>query len=102
MNAFSLNGDWSLYYLKEGPGIETLEHPGAAFVPAQVPGNVELDLQRTGLLPEPFYADEYPALARLLNVMSGGTSANLTCRRVWAGSALTWFLRVWTRWRRSG
>jgi beta-mannosidase len=56
MNAFSLDGDWSLYYLEDGPGIETPEHPGAVFVPAQAPGNVELDLQRAGLLPEPFYA----------------------------------------------
>ncbi len=55
MQSISLDGEWALYYFEDGPGVETPEHPGAACVPAQVPGNVELDLQRAGLLPEPFY-----------------------------------------------
>ncbi len=56
MQSISLDGEWALYYFEDGPGVETPEHPGAACLPAQVPGNVELDLQRAGLLPEPFYS----------------------------------------------
>ncbi len=36
-------------------------HAGDA-VPAQVPGNVELDLQRAGRIADPFYADNIHAL----------------------------------------
>ncbi len=61
MNSISLDGEWQLSYFPEEQF--TLNHPaelnrpGVSTVPARVPGNVELDLQRAGILPEPFYAD---------------------------------------------
>jgi len=56
-----LDGLWQLYFFPEQD--TPIKHPddlqktGAKPIPAQVPGNVELDLQRASLLPEPFYAD---------------------------------------------
>lgn len=61
MSRISLDGDWQLAYFREGE--HQIAHPDAladatlARIPAQVPGNVELDLQRAGVIPEPFYAD---------------------------------------------
>jgi beta-mannosidase len=56
-----LDGDWQLTYFPEGEyrpaGPADLAQLGAPCVPATVPGNVELDLQAAGVLPEPFYAD---------------------------------------------
>jgi beta-mannosidase len=56
----SLNGDWQLAFF---PEVESpIEHPddlaahAEQAIPARVPGNVELDLQRAGVIPEPFYA----------------------------------------------
>lgn len=43
---FSLNGDWEL-------SSDCLESP----IVGQVPGNIELDLWRAGLEPEPYYGD---------------------------------------------
>ncbi len=56
----SLNGEWQLSYALETADMteelswlrERGEH-----IPARVPGNVELDLHRAGLEPDPFYAD---------------------------------------------
>ena len=56
----SLNGAWELYYhLEDGPLPDDLSafRQGAQRIPAQVPGNVELDLVRAGVEPDPFYAD---------------------------------------------
>ena len=55
----SLNGAWFLRGFPAGQSptpefLAGLDSPPA--IQAQVPGNVELDLQRLGLLPEPFYA----------------------------------------------
>lgn len=44
MNTWNLNGTWRLKYRK--PGDEWSE------IPAEVPGNVELDLMRAGVLPD--------------------------------------------------
>lgn len=44
MNTWNLNGAWRLKYRK--PGDEWSE------IPAEVPGNVELDLMRAGVLPD--------------------------------------------------
>lgn len=61
MQRISLDGDWQLSYFREGE--HTINHPdqlttiGAPTIPARVPGNVELDLVRAGVLPDPFYAD---------------------------------------------
>ncbi len=55
----SLNGKWKLYYLDCEERITALsELSDKPFIDAQVPGNVELDLQRAGMLPEDlFYGD---------------------------------------------
>ncbi|MGI6671502.1 MAG: glycoside hydrolase family 2 protein [Christensenellales bacterium] len=56
----SLNGAWELYYrLEDGPLPDDLSafRQGAQRIPAQVPGNVELDLVHAGVEPDPFYAD---------------------------------------------
>jgi len=61
MHHVCLDGEWQLTYFREGE--HAVRHPddlasaGAPSIPAQVPGNVELDLQRAGVIPEPFYAD---------------------------------------------
>lgn len=61
MTHIPLDGDWQLTYFPQGK--HSVAHPddlaaiGAKAVPARVPGNVELDLHRAGLLPDPFYAD---------------------------------------------
>ncbi len=64
-----LGGDWTLYHFPEGsPQVahpDDLASAGLESVPARVPGNVELDLQRAGLLPEPFYADNIRRLRDL-------------------------------------
>ncbi len=65
----SLDGDWTLYHLPEGePQVahpDDLAASGLEPVPARVPGNVEIDLQRAGLLPEPFFADNIRRLRDL-------------------------------------
>lgn len=56
----SLNGQWDLYMMPEEaevPGDPASFRAKARKIPAQVPGNVELDLVRAGLEPDPFYAD---------------------------------------------
>ena len=51
---YSLNGEWSLKGFEYGKKEPALE------LTAQVPGNVELDLHRAGIEPEPFFgANEY-------------------------------------------
>ena len=66
---WSLDGAWSLAF---GPDAALAPADPAALaradwqtVPAIVPGNVELDLVRAGLLPEPFYAANIEALRPL-------------------------------------
>ncbi|MCC6445134.1 MAG: cupin domain-containing protein [Armatimonadetes bacterium] len=58
MEHISLNGTWRLTYFPEGsqPVIcpADLESVQAETIPAEVPGNVELDLTRAGKLPDPF------------------------------------------------
>ena len=55
----SLDGDWRLAFFPEAESPvhrpdDLMAHAGQT-IPARVPGNVELDLQRAGILPEPFY-----------------------------------------------
>jgi beta-mannosidase len=56
----SLDGDWQLAVFPEAGspvrGPDDLADHMSQVVTARVPGNVELDLQRAGILPEPFYA----------------------------------------------
>ena len=60
----NLNGDWTLYVAPNATVKQAeldavtaaeLEQSGFTKVPAQVPGNFELDLQRAGLFPDPFW-----------------------------------------------
>ncbi|MFN8465233.1 MAG: hypothetical protein U0X20_06760 [Caldilineaceae bacterium] len=57
----ALDGEWRLAYWREGE--RAIANPGELdgakvdTIAARVPGNVELDLQAAGVLPEPFYAD---------------------------------------------
>jgi len=59
MKKIAIDGDWKLYYYQqkkyciESPG--QLEKLGIPCVDAQVPGNVELDLSRAGVLPEDLF-----------------------------------------------
>jgi beta-mannosidase len=61
MPRIPLDGDWQLTYFPEGEC--PISHPddlpatGRRPIPACVPGNVELDLVRAGVIPDPFYAD---------------------------------------------
>ncbi|HOQ28538.1 MAG TPA: glycoside hydrolase family 2, partial [Armatimonadota bacterium] len=69
MRQISLDGDWELTHFVEGS--TSVRHPddlaraGGETLPARVPGNVELDLQRAGRLPDPFYGDNVHLLRPL-------------------------------------
>jgi beta-mannosidase len=64
-----LCGHWRLYHFPEG--AQPVTHPDdiqahrLPSIPAQVPGNVELDLQRQGALDDPFYANNIRRLRPL-------------------------------------
>lgn len=66
MCRIELDGTWELRYWPEGEriirGPEELASTGIVSIPAQVPGNVELDLQRAGIIGDPFVADNILAL----------------------------------------
>ena len=59
--AISLDGEWQLAHWVEGERSITtpaeLRNADCALVAAQVPGNVELDLGRAGLIADPFIGD---------------------------------------------
>ncbi len=67
MHTQSLNGTWSLYYAPETAGQPAAFAPELlntwSKIPAQVPGNVEIDLEAAGITPDPFYADNLHAYA---------------------------------------
>lgn len=56
----TLNGSWQLYFAPEDPAAPqdaaAVREKGTK-IPAQVPGNIELDLERAGLEPEPYRSD---------------------------------------------
>ena len=58
-NEMKLNGQWSLYYYpcyeKEILTVDALKESGLQPIAATVPGNVELDLSRAGILPEDLF-----------------------------------------------
>ncbi len=65
---FYLDGaDWKLIYVKNErlqkdgvtADIETLKKRGYAEIDATVPGNLEIDLQRAGVIDDPFFADNH-------------------------------------------
>ncbi len=68
MERISLDGEWELFYQPQDDsslrGPADLAASTLQPVPAQVPGNVELDLVRAGLLPEPFEAANIHLLRR--------------------------------------
>ena len=56
-----LNGEWTLHYAESGKGCifpGDLEHSAMDHVVATVPGNVELDLVRAGVLPANLFSGE--------------------------------------------
>ncbi len=66
MSGIPLDGEWRLWFWQEGE--RTVTHPddlatvGVEPIAAHVPGNVELDLQRAGIIQDPFYAGNVRAL----------------------------------------
>jgi len=68
---FPFDQEWHLTYFRENEYRVTrpddLPSTGLASIPACVPGNVELDQVRAGVIPEPFYADNI----RLLRAYEG-------------------------------
>jgi beta-mannosidase len=69
MHTISLDGIWKLYYFPQGSLVvvtpEDLEKQGLQPIPAQVPGNVELDLMKKGLLKDPYVGSNILALKPL-------------------------------------
>ena len=55
----NLNGKWKLYYAPQGErkisAVGELKNSGIPFLDATVPGNVELDLSKAGILPEDLF-----------------------------------------------
>jgi len=55
-STIDLNGEWRLYYGEHGPGTpespEELGRNAFKSIPALVPGNVEIDLMKAGILPD--------------------------------------------------
>ena len=58
----NLNGQWKLYYAKQGEykinSIYDLKTSKISSVHCTVPGNVELDLSKAGVLPEDLFKGE--------------------------------------------
>ncbi|NLC56301.1 MAG: glycoside hydrolase family 2 [Armatimonadetes bacterium] len=69
MTRLLLDGNWTLTHFREGSAAvahpDELDRVGAETLAAQVPGNVELDLVRAGVLPDPFYGDNVHQLRPL-------------------------------------
>ena len=67
MYPLDLNGIWTLYYAPEKGGQAQVFSPdmlaSCEQITAQVPGNVQLDLARCGITPDPFYGDNLHAYA---------------------------------------
>ena len=76
MQTLSLNGDWTLYYALETKETENsldyLRRAGEC-IPAQVPGNVEIDLERAGKEPDPSSAKTSIASGNM-NFTAGSSS----------------------------
>ena len=59
MQKYKISSDWKLYYFPQYEREISLNNIcGKTAIDATVPGNVELDLMRVGLLPEDLYKDE--------------------------------------------
>ena len=61
MNTLSLNGAWHMYCFPESAAMpmtpDALHASGFDPIPAQVPGNFEIDLMNAGLEEDPFYGE---------------------------------------------
>lgn len=61
MNSIKLDGIWKLYYFPQNSQSigqpDELRASGLQPIDAVVPGNVELDLERAGILEDPFFGD---------------------------------------------
>ena len=61
MNTLSLNGAWHMYCFPESAAMpmtpDALHASGFNPIPAQVPGNFEIDLMNAGLEEDPFYGE---------------------------------------------
>lgn len=69
-DAVNLSGDWMLAYTMEPEPapittVSEMETSGFAVLPAVVPGNLELDLQRNGKIDEPFRGMSIAGLTQL-------------------------------------
>jgi beta-mannosidase len=110
----SLDGDWRLAFFPEADspvhGPDDLAAHAPRMIAARVPGNVELDLQAAGIIPEPFYAGnirrlreyefcewwytrefELPTPPAPLPTKEGGGGAPLPCEgRGWGRGEAGW------------
>ena len=89
MEKISLNGVWSLYYapekqLPETPEALALSDIGR--VEATVPGNVELDLFRAGVCPDPFFGETCTSFVNT-SFTVGGIRASLPWTRTFCVNA---------------
>jgi len=69
MHQLTLDTDWVLYFFdsrqRQINYPDQLRQAGLDPIPASVPGNVEIDLQRAGLLADPFWGDNVVQLRKL-------------------------------------
>lgn len=112
MDRVSLDGEWELRYFQEG--TEDITHPDQLadaklpLVSAEVPGNVELDLLRAGIIEEPFVGENIHALRPLefnewwytRTFPTPGTLGGRTCRLVFHG--LDCIATVWVNGHEAG
>ena len=68
MHTIDLNGEWELFFYPGGShrieNPEQIQETGLKPVIARVPGNVELDLFREGILPDPFVGENIRKLKK--------------------------------------
>lgn len=65
MKTTDLNGEYRLYSFSSDAAPALPSQLGDDWISATVPGNVELDYQRAGLLPDVFFAENYKAAEAL-------------------------------------
>ena len=69
----NLNGDWTLFYQPNSQYVQSGAHPTTmdalcaqeGRIPAVVPGNFEIDLQRAGRLEDPFFGQNVLKMQKL-------------------------------------
>ena len=69
----NLNGDWTLFYQPNSQYVQSGAHPTTmddlcaqeGCIPAVVPGNFEIDLQRAGRLEDPFFGQNVLKVQKL-------------------------------------